>query len=241
MRIEGLLQFIVELAFLGIWALTSLLRRDHRPLPHHLTREPVLIKGSMPPRRLRFTIRGLMLAILAVAILLSLPLRFIVPLTFVAIWALTWLLTRDHQPLPPRPTHEPGGITPQFMGPVAKRRPRKRVRFTLKQLMLTVAILCVVLAGVKAYREWLFSRLAANHAREEARWSQSVGWWPAAKKLVDYHSRRKRMYEQANFLTIIPDESEPWASLPPPPAPTPITPPRPIPPPRGPWPVSGDP
>jgi hypothetical protein len=60
--------------------------------------------------------------------------------------------------------------------------------------------------------------------------------------MVDYHRRRKRMYQQATFLTIVPNESEPpWASLPPPPPPTPITPLRPIPSPAGPSRVSGDP
>lgn len=168
-------------------------------------------------------------------------LRFIIPLSLVAIWALTWLFTRGLQPLPPRPTRQPGRIKGHFAGSVARRRPRRRVRFTLKQLILTVAVLCLVLAGVKACRERIFSRLAAYHAREEARWSQSVGRWPAAKNLVDYHSRRKHTYEQATFLSIIPDESSPFASLPPPPAPTPITPPGPSPPPPGSSPVSGEP
>src|SRR4051812_35861458 len=35
---------------------------------------------TMPPRRVRFTIRGLMIAILVVAILLSVPLSVLVPL-----------------------------------------------------------------------------------------------------------------------------------------------------------------
>jgi hypothetical protein len=43
-----------------------------------------------------------------VAILLSLPLRISIPLTFVAIWALTWLFTRDDRPLPPRPARAAG-------------------------------------------------------------------------------------------------------------------------------------
>ncbi len=34
--------------------------------------------------------------------------QFIVPLMFLAIWALTSLLNRDAQPLPPRPTRPPG-------------------------------------------------------------------------------------------------------------------------------------
>jgi hypothetical protein len=189
--------------------------------------------SAVPTRRIRFTIRALMSVVLVVAILLSLPLRYNVPLSFVAIWALTCLFNRDDQPLPPRSTREPGRIKPLFVGPAVSGRPRKRVLLTLMQRMLAVLVLCVVLAGVKAYREWLFSRLIAHHAREEARWSQSVGWWPAAKTLVEYHSRRKRAYEQANILTIIPDESEPRASLPPPPPPSPITPPRPIPAPPG--------
>jgi hypothetical protein len=62
----------------------------------------------MPLRRVRFTIRALMIAVLVVAILLSLPLRLFVPLCFVAIWALTWLFTRGQQPFAPRPTREPG-------------------------------------------------------------------------------------------------------------------------------------
>ena len=38
----------------------------------------------------------------------DLLLQFIVPLTFLAIWALTSLLNRDAQPLPPRPGRAPG-------------------------------------------------------------------------------------------------------------------------------------
>jgi len=40
--------------------------------------------------------------------------QFIVPLTFLAIWALTSLLNRDAQPLPPRPGRPPGpgGVRP---------------------------------------------------------------------------------------------------------------------------------
>ena len=34
--------------------------------------------------------------------------QFIVPLTFLAIWALTSILNRDAQPLPPRPGRPPG-------------------------------------------------------------------------------------------------------------------------------------
>src|SRR5215472_16137044 len=42
---------------------------------------------------------------------LEILLQFIVPLTFLAIWALTALLNRDAQPLPPRPNRGlgPGG------------------------------------------------------------------------------------------------------------------------------------
>jgi hypothetical protein len=39
---------------------------------------------------------------------LEILLQFIVPLSFLAIWALTSLLNRDAQPLPPRPTRGPG-------------------------------------------------------------------------------------------------------------------------------------
>ena len=40
--------------------------------------------------------------------------QFIVPLTFLAIWALTSILNRDAQPLPPRPGRPPGpaGVRP---------------------------------------------------------------------------------------------------------------------------------
>ena len=107
MRNEALFQFVVPLAFLGIWALTRLCRRGRRRSPNRLTRAPVLIEGDSPPGRFRCTIRGLMFATLAVAILLSLPLWIGISLTFVAIWALTWLFTRDDQPLPPRPTRAP--------------------------------------------------------------------------------------------------------------------------------------
>jgi hypothetical protein len=34
--------------------------------------------------------------------------QYIVPLTFLAIWALTWLLNREAQPLPPRANRPPG-------------------------------------------------------------------------------------------------------------------------------------
>src|SRR5437763_5119447 len=40
-------------------------------------------------------------------------LQFIVPLTFLAIWALTSLLNRDSQPLPPRPHRGPGSGDPR--------------------------------------------------------------------------------------------------------------------------------
>jgi hypothetical protein len=43
--------------------------------------------------------------------------QFIVPLTFLAIWALTSILNRDAQPLPPRPTRPPG---PGGMRPVVR-------------------------------------------------------------------------------------------------------------------------
>jgi hypothetical protein len=104
MRLETLLRFVFPLAFLGIWVLTQLCRRGRQRSPNRLTRAPVLIEADLPPRRFRFRIRSLMLATLAVAILLSLPLSISIPLTFAAIWALTWLFTRDSQPLPPRPT-----------------------------------------------------------------------------------------------------------------------------------------
>jgi hypothetical protein len=35
-------------------------------------------------------------------------LRIIVPLSFLSIWALTWMVTRKQQPLPPRPFCGPG-------------------------------------------------------------------------------------------------------------------------------------
>jgi hypothetical protein len=108
MRLEYLLQLVVPLAFLGIWALTRLCRRGRRRSPNRPTRAPVRIERASPPRRFRFTTRGLMIATLAVAILLSLPLWTSIPLIFMAIWALTWLITRDDQPLPPRPTRAPG-------------------------------------------------------------------------------------------------------------------------------------
>jgi hypothetical protein len=44
--------------------------------------------------------------------------QFIVPLTFLAIWALTSLLNRDAQPLPPRASRGPGGdLRPLGAGP----------------------------------------------------------------------------------------------------------------------------
>ncbi len=86
MRLEFLLQFVVPLAFLGIWALSRPSRRGRRRLPNRLTRTPVLIERVSPPRRFRFTTRGLMVATLAVAIVLSLPLWISVPLIFMAIW-----------------------------------------------------------------------------------------------------------------------------------------------------------
>lgn len=45
--------------------------------------------------------------------------QFIVPLTFLAIWALTSILNRDAQPLPPRP-RRPGGGGPGGMRPPAR-------------------------------------------------------------------------------------------------------------------------
>ena len=45
---------------------------------------------------------------------LEILLQFIVPLTFLAIWALTSLLNRDAQPLPPRPNR---GLGPGDSGP----------------------------------------------------------------------------------------------------------------------------
>jgi hypothetical protein len=168
-----------------------------------------------------------MIAVLVVAILLSLPLKLLIPLIFGAIWALTWLVTRGHHSLPPGPTRQLDPIRAHSAGPGATRRLQIHVRFTLQQMILTVAVLCAVLAGIKAYREWDFSCRVAFHAREEASWSKFIARWPAAKVMVDYHSRRKRAYEQATFLTIIADEAAPsLASLPPPPAPTPS--PKPI-------------
>jgi hypothetical protein len=149
--------------------------------------------------------------------------QFVVPLAFVGIWALTRVFTADREPLLPRLIRRNGGIGPRFVGPVAESSPPRPVRYTLRQVMLVVALISVVLAGVKAYLERIFSSRAAYHAREEALWSDSEGWWPSAKKLVDHHSRMKRMYEQATFLSIIHEESDPLPTLPPPPAPTPIT------------------
>jgi hypothetical protein len=54
----------------------------------------------------------------------ELLLQFIVPLTFLAIWALTSLLNRDAQPLPPRPGRAPGaggGPRPGMGAPLAGR------------------------------------------------------------------------------------------------------------------------
>jgi hypothetical protein len=104
MRLDPSLLFVALLAFLVIWAQTRLGRQGRQRSPNRLTRAPVLIEADLPPRRFRFTIRSLMVAILAVAILLSLPLSISIPLTFAAIWALTWLFTRGNQPLPSRPT-----------------------------------------------------------------------------------------------------------------------------------------
>ncbi len=54
---------------------------------------------------------------------LEILLQFIVPLTFLAIWALTSLLNREAQPLPPRPgrTPVPGGPRPGMGAPMAGR------------------------------------------------------------------------------------------------------------------------
>jgi hypothetical protein len=54
---------------------------------------------------------------------LEILLQFIVPLTFLAIWALTSLLNREAQPLPPRPARSPapGGARPAMSAPVAGR------------------------------------------------------------------------------------------------------------------------
>ena len=54
---------------------------------------------------------------------LDILLQFIVPLTFLAIWALTSLLNREAQPLPPRPGRSPvpGGPRPGMGAPMAGR------------------------------------------------------------------------------------------------------------------------
>ena len=54
---------------------------------------------------------------------LEILLQFIVPLTFLAIWALTSLLNREAQPLPPRPGRGPvpGGSRPGMSTPMAGR------------------------------------------------------------------------------------------------------------------------
>src|SRR5262249_37789374 len=51
MRLEILIQFIVPLTFLAIWALTSILNRDAQPLPPRPGR-PVGPGGQRPPNRL---------------------------------------------------------------------------------------------------------------------------------------------------------------------------------------------
>jgi len=48
--------------------------------------------------------------------------QFIVPLMFLAIWALTSLLNRDAQPLPPRPGRPPGAGGPR---PLEKKKKEK--------------------------------------------------------------------------------------------------------------------
>ena len=132
-----------------------------------------------------------------------------------AVWALTWLIKGDHQQLPRRPAGEPGPLKRHLVRRFAERHPRKWVQLTLKQLILTVAILCVMLAGVKVCRERVFSRLAAYHAQEEARWNEYSPGWASAQARPDYHGRMRRIYERATFVTIIPDEPEPLLAAPP--------------------------
>src|SRR5215218_4528389 len=52
--------------------------------------------------------------------------QFIVPLTFLAIWALTSLLNRDAQPLPPRNVRPPGPPGPRPGGTMPSLRPGER-------------------------------------------------------------------------------------------------------------------
>lgn len=54
----------------------------------------------------------------------ELLIQFIVPLTFLAIWALTSILNRDGQPLPQRP-QRPGGPRPDLAAEEARRRREK--------------------------------------------------------------------------------------------------------------------
>src|SRR5438067_2114846 len=53
--------------------------------------------------------------------------QFIVPLTFLAIWALTSLFNREAQPLPPRTGRVPNPLGPRPMGgPPAAPRPQEQ-------------------------------------------------------------------------------------------------------------------
>src|SRR5689334_15553821 len=52
--------------------------------------------------------------------------QLIVPLTFVAIWALTAIFNRDAQPLPPRQGRPPGPGGPRTAGGTAPNRPLER-------------------------------------------------------------------------------------------------------------------
>jgi hypothetical protein len=56
--------------------------------------------------------------------------QFIVPLTFLAIWALTSIFNREAQPLPPRPTPGPGpGGGPRQSGPLSRLEPTGPARY----------------------------------------------------------------------------------------------------------------
>lgn len=52
--------------------------------------------------------------------------QFIVPLMFLAIWALTSLLNRDAQPLPPRPGRPPGAGGPRPLNRLPSQQPETR-------------------------------------------------------------------------------------------------------------------
>jgi hypothetical protein len=52
--------------------------------------------------------------------------QFIVPLTFLAIWALTSLINRESQPLPPRANRPPGPPGPRPATPLVPPRPPER-------------------------------------------------------------------------------------------------------------------